>query len=58
VTEVLAIVAFGALFVVFGLFHKGRTHETAGCESCSTKGDTAACGDCPSVSEISEQSHG
>ena len=56
-TGVLAIVAFSTLFVVFGLFNPGRPREVAGCDSCSTEKDSPKCGACPSVSEISEQSH-
>lgn len=56
-TEVLAIVVFGVLFVLFGLLHKGRSQERAGCDTCSTPKNTATCGDCQFVSETSEQNH-
>ena len=49
VTTVLAIVAFSTLFVVFGLFNPGQSHEKAACDTCSTEKDSTTCGACLSV---------
>jgi hypothetical protein len=59
VTLALGICGCAALFVVFGLIGGGHeTHEKdSGCGTCSTDDDTAKCGSCHTVRDISEHSH-
>jgi len=58
-TVALGVCGCAALFVVFGLVGGGHEkHEQKDhCDTCGIKENTATCGDCLSVSEISEQSH-
>ena len=53
---VIGVLGCAALFVIFGLVGGGHEkHEVRG--ACDNSKDTAKCGDCQTVCEISEQSH-
>ena len=53
---VIGVLGCAALFVIFGLVGGGHEkQEVRG--ACDKSKETAKCGDCQTVCEISEQSH-
>jgi hypothetical protein len=54
--EVLAILGFAALFVVFGSL-RGRIQQSHHCDICPDRDDPGACEICHTLSDISESNH-